>query len=57
MMGKACAVSDIPLCMTQLHLSAKVYHRLLKLARTIANLVEALHALQSSEVNAELVTG
>jgi predicted ATPase with chaperone activity len=46
--------------MTQLNLSARSYHRILKLARTIADLVgseeiqsahlaEALHASQSSE--------
>lgn len=28
--------------MTQLNLSARAYHRILKLARTIANLAEAL---------------
>ena len=30
------------LCMTQLILSAQLYHRILKLARTIADLAEAL---------------
>jgi len=48
--------------MTQLNLSARAYHRILKLARTItdlasceeiesAYLTEALHASQSSEVD------
>ncbi len=51
--------------MTQLNSSARAYHRILKLARTIADLVgseeiqsvhsaEALHAMQPTEVNVEL---
>lgn len=32
------AVGDIVLCMSQLQLSARAYHRILKLARTIADL-------------------
>ena len=51
--------------MTQLNLSARAYHRILKLARTIsdlagseesqsAHLAEALHALQPAEVDVEL---
>jgi predicted ATPase with chaperone activity len=36
------AISDIVLCMTQLNLSARAYHRILKLARTIGDLAEAL---------------
>ncbi len=51
--------------MTQLNLSARAYHRILKLARTIADLVgsediqsvhlaDALHASQSSEADVEL---
>jgi magnesium chelatase family protein len=50
--------------MTQLNLSARAYHRILKLARTIADLAgcedirsvhlaEALHASRSSEVDAQ----
>ena len=53
--------------MTQLNLSARAYHRILKLARTIAalagseesqsvHLAEALHAPQPTEVDAELTT-
>lgn len=48
--------------MTQFNLSVRAYHRILKLARTIADLAgceeigsvhlaEALHASQSAEVN------
>jgi predicted ATPase with chaperone activity len=48
--------------MTQLNLSARVYHRILKLARTVVDLAgseeirsvhlaEALHASQSAEIN------
>jgi magnesium chelatase family protein len=48
--------------MTQLNLSARAYHRILKLARTIADLagcediqsahlVEALHASRSAEID------
>jgi magnesium chelatase family protein len=51
--------------MGQLNLSARAYHRILKLARTIADLVgceeiqsthlaEALHASQPVEINADL---
>jgi magnesium chelatase family protein len=35
------AGGDIVLCMTQFNLSARAYHRILKLARTIADLAEA----------------
>jgi predicted ATPase with chaperone activity len=56
------ASGDIVLCMSQLNLSAQAYHRILKLARTIADfaeseeiqsvhLAEALHATQPSEVD------
>jgi magnesium chelatase family protein len=49
---------------SQLNLSARAYHRILKLARTTADLVrceenqrphlaEALHASQSSEIDAQ----
>lgn len=52
--------------MTQLNLSVRAYHRILKLARTIAdlagsdeiqsaNLAEALHASQSSEDHAGMI--
>lgn len=52
--------------MTQLNLSARAYHRILKLARTIADLAgceeiqsahraEALHAAQPSEVEAGVI--
>jgi predicted ATPase with chaperone activity len=36
--SKPDAGGDIVLCMTQLNLSARAYHRILKLARTIADL-------------------
>jgi len=35
------ASGDIVLCMSQLNLSARAYHRILKLARTIADLAES----------------
>ena len=37
-MSKPDAGGEIVLCMTQLNLSARAYHRILKLARTIADL-------------------
>ena len=60
------AMPSIFPAMSQLNLSARAYHRILKLARTIADLAEceeiasvhlaeALHASQSSEINDELV--
>jgi magnesium chelatase family protein len=56
------AVGDIVLCMSQMNLSARACHRILKFARTISDLagcdviqslhlVEALHASPSSEVD------
>ncbi len=59
-MSKFDAGGDIVLCMTQMNLSARTYHRILKLAGTIADLAgseeiqsahlaEALHASQSSK--------
>ncbi|HMR99091.1 MAG TPA: hypothetical protein PKE62_07530 [Anaerolineales bacterium] len=61
-MPKPDACGDIVLCMSQMNLSARAYHRILKLARTIADLArseeiqsahlaEALHAAQSPEVD------
>ena len=52
---------------SQMNLSARVYHRILKLARTIAalagsveiqsaHLAEALHASQSSEIDDGVIT-
>ena len=43
--------------MSQLNLSARAYHRILKLARTIAHLAEALHASQSPEVEDGIMLG
>ena len=40
-----------PDAMTELNLSARAYHCILKLTRTVADLAEALHASQSSEVD------
>ena len=68
--SKPDASGDIVLCMTQLNLSARTYHRTrsVKLARTIADLAgceeiqfvhlaEALHASQPAEVDVELILG
>ena len=58
------ASGDIVLCMSQLNLSARAYHRILQLARAIADLAgceeigsvhlaEALHASQPSEADVQ----
>jgi predicted ATPase with chaperone activity len=41
---------------SNIELSARVYHRSLKLGRTIADLAEALHAARSTEA-AEMMMG
>ena len=56
------AGGDIVLCMTQLNLSAHVYHRILKLARTMADLagsgeVQSVYLAEALQYRPKLMVG
>ena len=61
-MSKFDAGGDIVLCMTQLNLSARAYHRILKLARTIADLagceeIQSAHLAEALQYRPKLMMG
>jgi predicted ATPase with chaperone activity len=60
--SKSDAGSDIVLCKSQLNLSARAYHRILKLARTIADLagseeIQSTHLAEALQYRPKLIIG
>jgi magnesium chelatase family protein len=58
--SKPDAICDIMLCMTQLNLSARAYHLILKLARTIAELagseeIQSVHLAEALQYRPKLM--
>jgi magnesium chelatase family protein len=58
--SKPDAGGDIVLCMSQLNLSARAYHRILKLARTIADLagseeIQSVHLAEALQYRPKLM--
>lgn len=61
-MPKPDACGDIVLCMSQMNLSARAYHRILKLARTIADLagseeIQSAHLAEALQYRPKLMYG